>query len=35
MSTTGVAGVGEFVEMGVEPRRSVGFFVDEVLNDQV
>jgi hypothetical protein len=33
--TTGVAGVGEFVEIGVEPRRSIRFFKDGVFLSQV
>ncbi len=28
MPSTGVAGVGEFVERGVEPRRSISFFME-------
>ena len=32
MIPTGVEGVGEFVEIGVEPRRSTYFFMDKVFN---
>ena len=32
---TGVEGVGEFVKMSVEPRRSINLFMEGVLSMQV